>query len=197
MIANNNDWGHRQALREEMKGRRSRMTPEEVREASHKIGARVMELEPVRQARTLMGFSSIQQEVDLWSILDSCQKAGKKILLPRVRADKRIEAVEYTSREELKPGVYQILEPQGAAFPEQEIDVVLVPGLVFDAQGYRLGYGAGYYDDFLPRLRKDAFTCGVAYEFQVINQVYPHTADIPVHWIVTERSELVINWDFF
>jgi 5-formyltetrahydrofolate cyclo-ligase len=173
------------------------MNPEQVREASERIGARVMELEPVQKARTLMGFSSINQEVNLWSLLDSCQKAGKNILLPRVRADKKLEAAEYTCREELKLGVFGILEPTGPAFPEQRIDAVLVPGLVYDAKGYRLGYGAGYYDSFLPRLRKDAFTCGVAYEFQVIDNVYPHEADVPVHWIVTERSELVLNWDFF
>lgn len=187
----------RRSLREEMKGRRSQMTQEEVRAASDKIAARVMELEPVKRARTLMGFSSINQEVELWSLLNNCQKAGKKVLLPRVRADKKLEAAEYTSREELIPGVYGILEPTGATHPEQDIDVVLVPGLVYDAQGYRLGYGAGYYDDFLPRLRKDTFICGLAYEFQVINNVYPHERDIPVHWIVSERSELVLNWDFF
>jgi 5-formyltetrahydrofolate cyclo-ligase len=187
----------RQALREEMKRRRSQMTPEQIRAASERIGLRIMELEPVKRALTLMGYSSIDQEVDVWSLLDSCQKAGKKILLPRVRRDKKLEAAEYIGREDLKPGAYGILEPTGAVFPEQEIDVVIVPGLVYDAKGYRLGYGAGYYDEFLPRLRKDAFACGVAFEFQVIDNTYPHQADVPVHWIVTEHSEVVINWDFF
>jgi 5-formyltetrahydrofolate cyclo-ligase len=119
----------RQALREEMKRRRSQMTPEQIRAASERIGLRIMELEPVKRARTLMGYSSIDQEVDVWSLLDSCQKAGKKILLPRVRRDKKLEAAEYIGREDLKPGAYGILEPTGAVFPEQEIDVVIVPGL--------------------------------------------------------------------
>ncbi len=187
----------RQALREDIKLVRSRMTDEEVKESSRRIALRVLELEPVRRARTIMGFACISNEVDLWSLLDLLKDQGKTVLLPRVSKARNIEAVEYTSSQKLQKGIYGILEPEGAAFPPGDIDAVLVPGLVYDARGYRLGYGAGCYDRFLPGLRKDAFICGVCYEYQVVDDIHPCELDVPVHWIVTDRSELVINWDFF
>lgn len=187
----------RQSLREDMRLLRSRMTPQEVSEASEQIAARVLELEPVRRARTIMGYSNINNEVDLWKLLELFKDEGKTILLPRVSTDRNIEAVEYRSPSHLQMGMYGILEPTGEVFPPQDIDVALVPGLVYDARGHRLGYGAGYYDRFLPSLRKDTFMCGICYEYQVVNDIHPQESDVNVHWIVTNRSELVIDWDFF
>ena len=74
-----------------------------------------------------------------------------------------------------------------------QIDVVLVPGLVFDSSGHRLGYGKGYYDRFLSLLYPHTFICGVCYDFQVADNVFPHPGDIPMHCIVTEKSEIVIK----
>ncbi len=187
----------RQALREDMKLFRSQMTSQEAKKASQQIAARVLELEPIRRAKTIMGFFSINNEVDLWTLLGLLKDEGKTILLPRVTKARNLEAVEYTSPQKLHKGIYGILEPEGEAFLSRDIDVVLVPGLVFDARGYRLGYGAGYYDRYLPVLRKDAFKCGICYEYQVVDDIHPCGADVPVHWIVTDRSELVIDWDFF
>ncbi len=187
----------RQALREKMKNLRSQMTAQEVLESSQRIAARVLELEPIRKAKTIMGFCSINNEVDLQNLLLLLQGWGKTILLPRVAQNRTLEAVEYTSPEKLIKSSYGIMEPEGEAFPLRDIDVVLLPGLVYDARGYRLGYGAGYYDRFLPRLRKDTFLCGVCYEQQVVDDIHPCGADVPVHWIVTDKSELLINADFF
>ncbi len=187
----------RQSLRADMKRLRSRMTTREVNESSQRISLRVLELEPIRRSKTIMGFASINNEVDLWSLLDLLKDKGKTILLPRVGKTSNIEAVEYTSPRGLQKGTFGILEPEGTAFPYGDIDVILVPGLAYDAQGYRLGYGAGCYDRFLDRVREDAFICGVCYEYQVVDNIHPCGSDVPVHWIVTDRSELVINWDYF
>jgi len=189
----------RRNLRQEKQAIRRRMTSEDVRELSEKISGRVMELEPVRTANTIMGFLSIDNEVDLMPLLDELKKMGKTVLLPRVIDTKEriMEAVEYKSLEEMHEGAYGILEPEGTAYSQEDIDAVLVPGLVFDANGYRLGYGAGYYDRFLPSLRNNTFICGICYEFQVCDDIHSCEGDIPVHWIVTDRSELLINSDFF
>jgi 5-formyltetrahydrofolate cyclo-ligase len=122
---------------------------------------------------------------------------ARTVLLPRTKKTGDMEAVKFTGWEHILRSPYGILEPEGEAYPVDEIDVVIVPGLVFDFKGYRLGYGKGYYDRFLKQLRPEAFICGVAYEFQVVEKVFPHEKDLPVHWIVTEKSELVIDWDYF
>lgn len=184
-------------IRQQMTARRQALTASQVTSYSADIIARVQELEPVSRAQRIMAFASIGNEVDLLPVLEQWRREGRTILLPRVEKDGIMEAVEWQGWDHIKPGPFGIREPIGEPFDPANIDVVLTPGLVFDYKGYRLGYGKGYYDRYLPRLRQGAFICGVCYEFQVIENVYPHEGDIPVHWIITDRSELVIDWDYF
>jgi len=187
----------RQLLRAEMGQRRSRLDGAQVEAFSRAITAKLMALEPLIQARTIMGFASIGNEVDLRPWLSAQMERGKTILLPRVEGEGILAAVEFKGWASTLPGPFGIPEPAGAKTPPEEIEAVIVPGLVFDPRGYRLGYGKGYYDRFLKLLRPTTFICGVCYEFQVADDIFPHTGDVPVHWIVTEKSELLINWDFF
>lgn len=183
-------------LRSEMKKKRQMLDPEQRMHASQMIAKRLNELVPIKEARTIMGFAAIQNEVETGFFLEEQQQMGKTILLPRVQ-EGQLVAVEWKGWQETGVSSLGIREPLGEAYPPADIDVVLVPGLAFDGRGYRLGYGRGFYDRFLPTLRPDAFKCGICYEFQVVDSVFPHAADIPMHWIVTQQSELVINWDFF
>lgn len=187
----------RAELRQQMQMKRSNLTPDQVEVMSQQIVSRLDQLEPLRQARYIMGFASIKNEIKLSSWLEEKISNGYVILLPRVESNGQLEAVEFKGWEQTKAGPFGIKEPTGDPFDPHLIDVVLVPGLVFDARGYRLGYGKGYYDRFLPRLRPEAFCCGLCYDFQVVDDVYPHQSDVPVHWIVTEKAELVFDWEFF
>jgi len=187
----------RNALRKKMTAERGKLTAIQIEELSRKIISKLMELEPIRKARTIMSFSSINNEVNLLHLLDKEIKGGRTIVLPRVEKEGAMEAVEIKTWKQTKMGSFGIREPLGEPYEVQDIDVVLVPGLVFDGNGYRLGYGKGYYDRFLTRLRKNAFICGVCYEFQVVENIFPHDNDIPVHWIVTDKSELGIDWNYF
>lgn len=186
----------RKQLRQEMMEKRSRLLPEQVEQMSRQICHKLSELKPVQDARNIMGFTSIRNEVLLMPWLEEIS-AQRKILLPRVETDGNMSAVEFHGWDKIKKGSFGIAEPLGEPFNPANIDVVLTPGLVFDYQGYRLGYGKGFYDRFLKRLRPDAFICGVGYEFQVVENIYPHEADVPVHWIVTDKSELGIDWNYF
>ena len=184
-------------LRTEMKHRRDQMAAAEVQHCSQQIRQRVEELNPMQEAQNIMAFASINNEVDLMPLMEKWRQQGRTILLPRVEAKGRLVAVEWTGWDEIQAGPFGIREPLGEAFDPLHIDAVLVPGLVFDYKGYRLGYGKGYYDRFLPQLSDPAFICGVCYEFQVVENIFPHQHDIPMHWIVTDHSELVISWDYF
>lgn len=186
----------RDELRKKIGEQRKSLTPGEVEALSRRICEKLQEMDRIRKAQVIMGFSSIRNEVNLMPWLEELRRE-KTVVLPRVMDKENMEAIEYRGRDYVKSGPFGILEPVGEPFDPGKIDVVLVPGLVFDYKGYRLGYGRGYYDRFLPRLRKDAFLCGVCYDFQVVETVYPHEADFPVHWIVTDKSEVAINWDYF
>ncbi|NLV22786.1 MAG: 5-formyltetrahydrofolate cyclo-ligase [Syntrophomonadaceae bacterium] len=188
--------GSKAILRSEMKEKRKLLAPEQVQQAGITIARRLNDLLPVQKARTIMGYAPMQNEVNLESFYEQQHQLGKTILLPRVEGD-QIKPVEWQGWPETKVSSFGIREPLGDAYPLAEIDVVLAPGLAFDAGGFRVGYGRGYYDRFLPGLRSHAFKCGICYEFQVVDSVFPHENDVPMHWIVTEKSELVINWDYF
>lgn len=185
----------RNNLRTNMIQKRLQLEPEKIAAASRAIADKLDELVPLCRAQYIMGFYPIKNEVDLSYFLNRQSLQGKTILLPRINSESQIEAVRYEGNNSLAPGSYGILEPQGEAVGR--IDAVLVPGLVFDGRGYRLGYGKGYYDKFLFALTDKVFICGVCYEFQVVDNVFPHQSDVPMHWVVTEKSELVVNWDFF
>lgn len=183
-------------LRKQMMTKRNQLSHPEVDKLSRQICRRLEELQPLQQAQVIMGFSSIRNEVNLSPLLKKLQNQGRTILLPRVEGD-NLQAVEFRPGAAMGRGSFSIQEPLGEPFAVDKIDVVIVPGLVFDAGGYRLGYGRGYYDRFLPRLSKYCFICGVCYEFQVVDNVYPHSGDVPMHWVVTDHSEIAINWDYF
>lgn len=187
----------RQALRAQMGRRRSSLDTAQVESYSRAIAAKLMELAPLRSARVIMGFAGIGNEVDLRPWLEAQVEQGKNILLPRVENDNTLAAVQFTGWSSALPGPFGIMEPVGAQTSPNDIEAVIVPGLVFDVHGYRLGYGKGYYDRFLRLVRPTTFICGVCYEFQVVDDIGPHSGDVPVHWIVTEKTELPINADFF
>lgn len=187
----------RHALRQEMGERRNALSADQVTDYSLLISYRLSQLEPLKKARSIMGYASIGNEVNLDSFWEEQANQGKTIFLPRVETKSILAAVQFTGWQNTSRGAFDIREPVGPEVSSAAVDVVIVPGLVFDGYGFRLGYGKGYYDRYLQHLMKNTFVCGVCYDFQVVDNVYPHAGDMPVHWIVTEKSEVVVNWDFF
>lgn len=183
-------------LRKQILAARELLSPAQVGEKSLRIIDRLKQLEPLRHARVIMAYSPIRNEVDLWPYLEELLEQGKTVLLPRVEGDK-LQAVAFEGRAKCRTSSFGIHEPCGAGYRLEEIESVLVPGVAFDGNGHRLGYGRGYYDRFLPELFPSVFLCGVAYEFQIVDSVFPEGQDIPMHWIVSDRSEVVVDMRFF
>jgi 5-formyltetrahydrofolate cyclo-ligase len=183
-------------LRQEMLNRRQLLSPEQVAKISSKIISRLDRLPPLKKAGTIMAYASIKNEVDLEPWLEQLVLEGKTVLLPRVEGSKLL-AVPWQDWISCQLGPYKIREPQGNPIEPGEIDAVLVPGLAFDGRGYRLGYGKGYYDRFLSQLSPHSFLCGAAYEFQVVESIFPDENDVPLHWIVTEQSEVAVDMRFY
>ena len=111
----------------------------------------VLESEWFRQAKTVMAYAAIPPEVDLTPVLEAILTAGKTLILPRCEADGMMTARRIDDLGQLISGAYGIPEPNPDApvVSSAEIDLILVPGMAFDAFGRRLGRGKGYYDRFL------------------------------------------------
>lgn len=179
-------WVRRRRAKEALRGldeqKRRILTKEEVTEYSHQIIGRLEQMHHFQNAKVIMLYYPIQNEVDLRSLVQKYD--GQKIfLLPATLKKHGMEVRPVTHETALKKGRYGIPEPSTAAY-KGKIDLILVPGVAFDKNLYRLGRGGGYYDRFLRHYRH-AFKVGVCYDNQLHEEV-PHTLhDVRMHHVVS------------
>lgn len=178
-------------LRRDVLKSRTAMSPVQVLEKSVMILERLLELEEYRQASTLMAYLDFRNEVQTGALVTATMAQGKKVAVPvtDIPNHRLTPSLLVDFPGDLQPGAWGILEPKpGCLRPLDplELDLVIVPGVAFDLQGNRLGYGGGFYDRFLPRTRPGAFYVALAFELQVRPEVYPGAHDVPMHCLVTE-----------
>jgi 5-formyltetrahydrofolate cyclo-ligase len=136
-------------------------------------------------AHTIMLYSALPDEPATQPLLDVLCAEGRTVLLPRVISDTEMELRQYTGAADLQLGSFGIMEPTGALFTEYErIEVVVVPGMAFDASGHRLGRGRGYYDRFLP-LVPEAYKIGLCLPSHLVSHVPVDDHDIVMDAVVT------------
>jgi 5-formyltetrahydrofolate cyclo-ligase len=181
-------------IRKRMIALRNAIPREEIEEKSRAIQQRVMALEAVQSASTLMAYLSFGSEVDLDGLICWCWGEGKRIVVPICHMESRkLTACRIDGFDELETGHYGIRAPMEGLIrpvPEGEIDAILVPAVAFDRRGYRIGYGGGYYDRFLPRTPQ-AVKIGVAFSSQIVEEIPADGHDLPVGMIVTEREVII------
>ncbi len=184
----------KQRLRAEMKARREALTHDEIREAAY-LGAnalfnpRLMNL--FSRFRGFASYMSIGAEFPTDRIHRELFTAGAHLCIPSYsRDEKEYSWAPFSPMDELAPGYMGIPEPVNPRVADAaNIDVALVPGLVFDVCGGRIGYGGGVYDRLLPKLRAGILRIGLAYDFQVQSEALPQEAhDLPMDYIVTEKQ---------
>jgi 5-formyltetrahydrofolate cyclo-ligase len=162
----------------------------ELDQLSSEIAARLLELPTVKEARTISTYLDIGSEVRTRGFVEWALVNGRRIIVPVVdRANKRLIFSEFRAPEELERGAYGIPEPKREfrrPVALEQADVILVPGVAWDLRGFRIGYGAGYYDRSVNALRTHITTVGLAFEFQFVSNVPRSRYDRRVDRIVTE-----------
>lgn len=184
----------KQELRAELLERRAALTPEEVAEKSAAVTARVLELPHFEKAQTVMAYADFRNEVQTGGIINAALRAGKRVGLPvadRERKSMTVVRIEHYP-DDLESGAYGIPEPRPGlpGIETGEIDLILVPGVGFDLDGYRIGFGGGYYDRFFRTIRRRTVKVGLAFDFQVRRTVHPDSHDRGVNYIVTPTRTL-------
>ena len=174
-------------LRRQIKQIKRQFTPQQLEELSLPVISRLKPL--LAEVQTIMAYYSLPDEVNTHGLIDDLVAEGKTVLLPKVTGPDTMELRRYTGRDDLQEGAYHILEPMGELFTDfSSIDLILVPGLAFDAAGHRLGRGRGYYDRLLSSLftiHSSLFTSiGVCFDFQKVDEVPVDAHDMAMDRVV-------------
>ena len=176
----------RREQRAALLGARQALAAGTYRAASRAIAARLETLLETLGPAVLGGYWPIRREFNPLALLRSRRSAGLPIALPRVAArDAPLEFRLWPSGARMARGVYDIPYPADTAVVLP--DTLLVPMLGFDAAGYRLGYGGGYYDR-TAALQPRPHLIGIAFEHALLPTIQPLGHDIPMDWIVTEEA---------
>jgi 5-formyltetrahydrofolate cyclo-ligase len=175
------------ALRNRMRAVREALPSSACEARSAKIAKRLFALPELERAETILAFGSIRNEVRTQPGMQAAWAAGKRVALPRVLGDELLLHL-VDSETVLVEGAFSVPEPPETAAQVEpgEVDFALVPALAVDPRGYRIGYGGGYYDRLIPLLR-NACTCAVAYDFQLISEVPELPFDVAVDLVVTDE----------
>lgn len=176
-------------IREKIIKARLELTQEQVFTKSEKIMSTLFSLEAFKEAKMIMYYVDMRDEVITKEAIAKTLALGKRVVVPKVKEARHLMVIEIDSLGDLAAGGFGILEPvKDIKTDPQNIDFVVVPGVAFDKERWRLGYGGGFYDNFLPKLRPDVKKVAVCYEMQVIDCVPTEPHDIEVDMILTEEN---------
>ncbi len=183
------------ALRKEIYALRDSLTPEEIAVKSRAVAGQLEELPFYREAATIMFFLSFRSEVDTRGMVEENLAKGKRVLVPKSLPKERVLVPSQLLdlEKDLALGYYDIPEPRAEALrpvEPAEIDLLIVPGVAFDLQGNRRGYGGGYYDRFFERLRPEVPLVAIAFELQIVSRVPIEPWDRRMDWVVTEKRAI-------
>ena len=167
------------------------MSPEQRESHSREIEKRLFLLTEFREASLVMFFASFRSEINTLPMIRHALEAGKRVILPKVKGgDLALFEIRDFDRD-TAPGAWLIPEPrEDAPAVISDVDLMIIPGLAFDENGNRLGYGAGFYDRILPRYKHK--TVALAFEIQIVPKIPVSPHDIPVHAIVTEKRVIAV-----
>jgi len=180
--------------RQKMKARRS-MDPEKRAIYSERIARRILTSDLYQGAQTILIYQAVKGEVSLEAFRQKALADGKTLCYPRCLDQETMTALCPDDPDQFEKGRSGILEPvpeYSSTVSPQQIDLVICPGTVFDANGSRLGMGAGYYDRYLKQLHHAAL-CGAAFEVQLTDRIPAEQWDVPMHRIYTEDRVIVCS----
>lgn len=164
------------------------MDSSECESASALIQQAVAALPMFDAAKVVALYHPMDNEVATSGICFLARQAGKQVVLPAV-SEGCLQFREIDSFQHLAPGAYGIPEPFADApcVDIESIDLVLVPGIAFDREGRRIGYGKGYYDRTFHRCEGQGRLVGLCYDFQLLDRILGEPHDVEMDLILTEK----------
>ena len=170
-------------LRREIREKKRAMTEAEIESASARLGEKFAACDVYRRADTIYGYLPYNQEVRTVPMLERALKEGKRVAVPKVIGDE-MRFIYMTDLSKVEKGYAGIPEPiADDPVADDPTALVLMPGLAFDPQGHRIGYGGGFYDRFLAA-EPEHPTVALCYDFQMLPSLETEEFDIPVDLVL-------------
>lgn len=184
----------KQRLREERLAARETLSEQERAALDDCITQKLLATPEYAEAATVLTYVSVSSEVSTRMFIECALCDGKTVAVPRCMPGHRLEFVAITSLDQLVPAPFNLLEPSKdlSALTESHMNnaICIVPALLVDTKGYRLGYGAGFYDRFLSTYSGKKIC--LVYQHNLSKTELPHTEfDVPVDMVITESGVLV------
>ena len=173
----------KQALRAEIRAKKRAMTTAQVEACSEKLAELFREHPLYKAAKSIYGYMPYNQEVRTVPMLEQALRDGKKVAVPKCYGDE-MKFIYLDDLTKVSKGYAGIPEPiADEPVAHDETALVLMPGLAFDPQGHRIGYGGGFYDKFLSR-EPNHPTLALCYDFQMLPHLDTEEHDIPVDTVL-------------
>ena len=171
-------------IRTAMLKKRASYPQEELQKQSSEIAENLFARMEYQACKTLFCYVSFRKEADTHRIIEKALSDGKKVAVPKVEG-KEMHFYRIESLQELSISSCGILEPDRVCEPvlPKDGDLMAVPGAAFDRKGFRIGYGGGYYDRYLKDF-PNVYTIGLAYDFQMMEELPTDTYDLAVKDVI-------------
>ena len=187
----------KESIRKKILSLRNSQSPFQAITKSYSIKQKIFTSPEFIRAKTILFYVSTKDEVKTKNMIKEALNLDKRVVVPISDVkNRKLILSELKDLDELEPGAFNILEPRKEFFrlvPPEDIDLVIVPGVAFDERGNRIGYGMGFYDRFLSSLKKHVPVVGLAYDFQVVDDISVDDKDVTVDKVVSE--ERIIKCD--
>lgn len=183
----------KEELRKKYLKERSEIPQNKISSWSKKINKQFLKLPQLETAKKVMAYASMRKEIETFDLMEELLDQGYLLYLPYTRKDQidlgtaRISDLD----SDLKEGVYGVQEPTARIRDEEvpeDLDLIIVPGACFTPEGYRIGYGGGYYDSFLSKHANGALKVGFCYDRFIVDSIPVEEHDVPVDLIITEKE---------
>jgi 5-formyltetrahydrofolate cyclo-ligase len=182
-------------IRKRMQAKLQQLTDEEKQTYDKQIAEKLYELPQWKNARVIGITISKGKEVDTISIIErawserkavsvpKCDPATKTMVFRKIESFSHLESVYF--------GLFEPIEMLTSEVNKSDMDIIIVPGICFSKNGYRIGYGGGYYDRYLRNV--SAPTVSLAYSFQIVDSLPIEEHDVPVEMIITNEGVIQCN----
>lgn len=155
-------------------------------EKSLEIKKRIMNLTIYKNSISIALYYSMRSEVDTKELINDSLSLGKKVYLPKIINNKKMKFLLVDKNTKYEKNNFGVMEPIDG-IESNQFDLMIIPGLSFDKDNNRLGYGRGYYDNYLSNI--DTYKIGICFDEQLIEHLPNDKNDIKMNLVITDRSK--------